>query len=227
LTQAQVDAYLPPFERREPAATASSAFTSGTADPETYTEMRYLAHHRQLRALSVIPRLAGEFQARFGRPAGGLLRTYRTEDAETVVVALGSVNGTVRKVVDEMRAEGMPIGSVNLCSFRPFPLGTLRDALQGAKRVVILERSLAVGLGGILSDGVSKSVAGIAIRIYTVIAGLGGRGISRASLRQLFDDAAQDELEHGTFLDLNADLVASQLEREMRTRRHGSQVRER
>ncbi len=227
LTQAQVDAYLPPFKRRESAATAGSAFIAGAADSETYTEMRYLAHHRQLRALSVIPRLAGEFQARFGRPAGGLLRTYRTEDAETVIVALGSVNGTVRKVVDELRAEGMRIGSVNLCSFRPFPLGALRDALQGAKRIVILERSLAVGLGGILSDGVSKSVAGIAIRIYTVIAGLGGRGISPASLRQLFDDAAQDELEHVTFLDLNAELVASQLEREMRTRCHGSQVRER
>jgi pyruvate ferredoxin oxidoreductase alpha subunit len=225
LTQAQVDAYLPPFEPRERAGTGP-AFIGGTADPETYTEMRYLAHHRQLRALSVIPRLASEFQARFGRPAGGLLRTYRTEDADTVVVALGSVNGIARKVVDELRAEGVRIGSINLCSFRPFPLGALRDALQGAKRVVVLERSLAVGLGGILSDGVSRSISGIAIKIYTVIVGLGGRGVTRASLRQLFDDATQDELEHVTFLDLNADLVASQLEREMRTRGYAQRAHE-
>jgi pyruvate ferredoxin oxidoreductase alpha subunit len=174
----------------------------------------------------VIPRLASEFQARFGRPAGGLLRTYRTEDADTVVVALGSVNGIARKVVDELRAEGVRIGSINLCSFRPFPLGALRDALQGAKRVVVLERSLAVGLGGILSDGVSRSISGIAIKIYTVIVGLGGRGVTRASLRQLFDDATQDELEHVTFLDLNADLVASQLEREMRTRGYAQRAHE-
>ena len=225
LTQAQVDAYLPPFQPREPAGTGP-AFISGSADPETYTEMRYLAHHRQLRALSVIPRLASEFQAKFGRPAGGLLRTYRSEDADTVVVALGSVNCTVREVVDELRADGIRIGSIDLCSFRPFPLGALRDALQGTKRIVILERSLAVGLGGILSDGVSKSVSGIAIKIYTVIAGLGGRGITRASLRQLFADAAQDELEHVTFLDLNAELVASQLERETRTRGHASRAHE-
>ena len=225
LTQAQVDAYLPPFQPREPAGTGP-AFISGSADPETYTEMRYLAHHRQLRALSVIPRLASEFQSKFGRSAGGLLRTYRSEDADTVVVALGSVNGTVREVVDELRADGIRIGSIDLCSFRPFPLGALRDALQGAKRIVILERSLAVGLGGILSDGVSKSVSGIAIKIYTVIAGLGGRGITRASLWQLFADAAQDELEHVTFLDLNAELVASQLEREMRTRGHASRAHE-
>src|SRR4029450_8691047 len=120
----------------------------------------YLTHHRQLRALSVIPRLASEFEARFGRPAGGLLRTYRAEDADTVVIALGSVNGIVRNVVDELRAEGARIGSIDLCSFRPFPLGALRDALQAAKRVVILERSLAVGLGGILSDGGSGGGSG-------------------------------------------------------------------
>jgi len=225
LTQAQVDAYLPPFEPRERAG-IGPVFIGGTADPETYTEMRYLAHHRQLRALSAIPRLANEFQARFGRTAGGLLRTYRTEDADTVVAALGSVNGIVREVIDELRAEGVRIGSINVCSFRPFPLGALRDALRGTKRVVILERSLAVGLGGILSDGVSRCVAGIAIKMYTVIAGLGGRGITRASLRQLFDDAGQDELEHVTFLDLNADLVASQLEREMRTRGYTPRVYE-
>jgi len=218
VTQAQVDAYLPPFETREPAGIASPVSSSRLVDPEAYTEMRYLAHHRQLRALSVIPRLADEFLAQFGRASGGLLRAYRTEGAETIVVALGSVNGAVRKVVDELRARGVRIGSINLCSFRPFPLGALRDLLQSARRVVILERSLAVGLGGILSDGVSKCVAGTAIRVYTVIAGLGGRAITRTSLRQLFEDAAQDELEHVTFLDLNAELVASELERETRTR---------
>ena len=84
-----------------------------------------------------------------------------------------------------------------------------------------------MGLGGILSDGVSKCVAGTAIRVYTVIAGLGGRAITRTSLRQLFEDAAQDELEHVTFLDLNAELVASQLEREMRTRSSGLAAHER
>jgi len=129
---------------------------------------------------------------------------------------MGAVNATVREVIDELRAEGALIGSVSLCSFRPFPMGVLRDALQHAKRVVVLERSLAVGLGGILSDGVSKSVSGIALNAYTVIAGLGGRTIGKASLRQLFADAARDELEHITFLDLNAEVVAGQLEREAR-----------
>jgi pyruvate ferredoxin oxidoreductase alpha subunit len=215
-TQAEVDAYLPPFRARVAGDAPESAVIGSVAGPGTFTELRYLAHHKQLRALGQIPRLAGEFLVRFGRPAGGLLRTHRTADAETIVVALGSVNGMIREVVDEMRLEGARIGSVSLCSFRPFPTAALREVLQNARRLVIVERSLAVGLGGILSDGVSKSVAGIALNAYTVIAGLGGRAITRTSLRQLFDDAAQDELENVTFLDLNAEFVASRLERETR-----------
>ena len=99
--------------------------------------MRYLAHHRQLRALSLIPQLAGELSAAFGRPSGGLLRTYRTHDAETIVVALGSVNGVIRGVVDELREQGARIGSVTLGSFRPFPLGADDgEVVRGRRRLV-------------------------------------------------------------------------------------------
>jgi pyruvate ferredoxin oxidoreductase alpha subunit len=189
--------------------------------PEAFTEVRYLQHHKQLRALTLIPQLAAEFHAQFGRDSGGLIRTYRTEDAETIVVALGSVIGTVQEVVDEMRVDGSRIGSVSICSFRPFPLVVLREALKNAKRVVVLEKCLAVGLGGIVSDGVRKSLSGIVLNGYTVIAGLGGRAITRASLRRLFEDAGRDELEAVTFLDLNADVISNELERESRTRRTG------
>ena len=189
--------------------------------PEAFTEVRYLAHHKQLRALTLIPQLSAEFEQRFGRASGGLIREYCTEGAETIVVSLGSINGTVQEVVDDMRADGAKIGSVSICSFRPFPLTALRDALQNAKRVVVLEKCLAVGLGGIVSDGVRKSLSGIQLKGYTVIAGLGGRAITRGSLRQLFEDAAADELEQVTFLDLNADVVAYELERESQARRTG------
>jgi pyruvate ferredoxin oxidoreductase alpha subunit len=120
-----------------------------------------------------------------------------------------------------MRATGTAIGSVGICSFRPFPLTTLRDAVAHAKRVVVLEKCLAVGLGGIVSDGVQKATAGLPLRSYTVIAGLGGRSITRASLRQLFEDAEADELEQVTFLDLNAEVVSGELEREAHARRTG------
>jgi len=220
-TQAQVDAFLPAFEPRQVLDPAEPVTIGAMVGPEAFTEVRYLAHHKQQRALQLIPQLAAQFKAQFGRASGGLIKPYRTEDAETIVVALGSVNGTVQEVVDGMRAEGVPIGSVGICSFRPFPILALREALERAKRVVVLEKSLAVGLGGIVSDGVRKSLSGIQLKGYTVIAGLGGRAITRASLRQLFLDAAADELEQVTFLDLNADLVSSELEREAQARRTG------
>jgi pyruvate ferredoxin oxidoreductase alpha subunit len=76
-------------------------------------------------------------------------------------------------------------------------------------------------MGGIVSDGVRKSLSGIVLNGYTVIAGLGGRAITRTSLRKLFEDAQRDELEQVTFLDLDADLVSFELERESRVRRTG------
>jgi pyruvate ferredoxin oxidoreductase alpha subunit len=220
-TQAQVDAFLPRYEPRQILDPADPVSIGAMVGPEAFTEVRYLQHHKQLRALRLIPELATAFRKQFGRESGGLIRTYRTEDAETIVVALGSVNGTVQEVVDEMRADGSRIGSVSICSFRPFPLEVLREALQGAKRVVVLEKCLAVGLGGIVSDGVRKSLSGIALNGYTVIAGLGGRAITRASLRALFEDAERDELDQVTFLDLNADVISDELEREARSRRSG------
>ena len=220
-SQGDVDAFLPPYEPRQILDPADPVSIGAMVGPEAFTEVRYLAHHKQQRALTLIPQLKTLFQAQFGRASGGLIRTYRTSDAETIVVSLGSINGTVQEVVDTMRDEGVRIGSVSICSFRPFPLAALREALQDAKRVVVLEKCLAVGLGGIVSDGVRKALSGIQLNGYTVIAGLGGRAITQASLLQLFEDAHADELEQVTFLDLNADVVAHELEREALARRSG------
>jgi len=219
--QAEVDAYLPPYEPRQTLDPDDPVSIGAMVGPEAFTEVRYLSHHKQMRALDLIPVLAADFEKQFGRASGGLLRTYRTEDAETIVVALGSVVGTIQDVVDEMRARNSRIGVVSIVSFRPFPLAALREVLQHAKRVVVLEKCLAVGLGGIVSDGVRKSLSGIALHGYTVIAGLGGRAITRASLRRLFEDAERDALEQVTFLDLNTEVIDAELERESKVRRTG------
>ena len=220
-SQAQVDGFLPPFEPRQMLDPGEPVSIGAMVGPEAFTEVRYLAHHKQMRALERIPQLAAEYGSAFGSESGGLLRSYRTHDAETIVVALGSVNGTIKETVNELHAEGMRIGSVAICAFRPFPLAALRAALHHAKRVVVVEKCLAVGLGGILSDGVRKSLSGIALKGYTVIAGLGGRPITRAGLRDLFHQAALDALEPVTFLDLNVEVVNRELERERQARRTG------
>jgi pyruvate ferredoxin oxidoreductase alpha subunit len=220
-SQAEVDAYLPPFAPRQVLDPDEPVTIGAMVGPEAFTEVRYLAHHKQMQALDLIPQFAAAFEAQFGRASGGLLRTYRTDDAETIVVALGSLNGTVQEAVDGMRARGVRIGSVSLGAFRPFPLAAVRAALQGAQRVVVLEKSLAVGLGGILSDGVRKALSGIVLKGYTVICGLGGRSITQVSLERLFERAGRDELDAVTFLDLNEDAVQRELERERQGGRTG------
>ena len=220
-TQAQVDEYLPPFEPVQQLDCDDPVSIGAMVGPEAFFEVRYLQHYKKQRALELIPHFAEEFKNLFGREAGGLVRAYQCDDAETIVVALGSVNGTIKDVVDEMRAAGHRIGVLTLCSFRPFPLTAVRTALIKAKRVVVLEKSLAVGIGGVVSDGVRKALSGVVLRGYTVIAGLGGRAITGKSLRALFEKAERDELEMLSFLDLNWDVVERELERGRQQRRSG------
>ncbi len=93
--------------------------------------------------------------------------------------------GTIKDTIDDLRADGMKIGALGITSFRPFPLDAVRAAVGGCQRVVVLEKALAVGIGGIVSANVRMALSGIALHGYTVIAGLGGRAITKASLRRL------------------------------------------
>ncbi len=177
--------------------------------PEAFFEVKYLAHAKQMQALDLIPEIAAEFAQAFGRESGGLIRTYRAEDAETIVVALGSVLGTIEETIDGLREEGVSIGALGIKSFRPFPLEEVREALAHAERVIVLEKALAVGIGGIVSANVRMALSGIQLHGYTVIAGLGGRAITRESLRRLFAEGIADELKPLTFLDMDWELVAA------------------
>src|SRR5450756_2526422 len=109
-TQAQVDRYLPRYEPRQVLDPDAPVTIGAMVGPEAFAEVRYLAHAKQLQALDLIPRIAAEYQQIFGREAGGLVRPYRMDGADTVVIALGSVLGTIKDTVDEMRDEGMKVG---------------------------------------------------------------------------------------------------------------------
>jgi pyruvate ferredoxin oxidoreductase alpha subunit len=220
-TPQQVDAYLPPYEPRQVLDPREPVSIGAMVGPEAFMEVRYLAHAKQMQALERIPQLAAEFKMVFGRDSGGLTHTYRAEDAETMVVAMGSVLGTIKDTIDEMRADGHKIGVLGLTCFRPFPLAQVRAALHNARRVVVLEKSLAVGMGGILATDVRMAMSHLHVPGYTVVAGLGGRAITRKSLHKLFREAEQDALEPLTFLDLDWDVVNKQLARERAVRRSG------
>lgn len=220
-SQEQVDRFLPPYEPRQVLDPSDPVTIGAMVGPEAFTEVRYLAHAKQMQALDLIPHIAAEFKKEFGRDSGGLIKTYLTEDAETIVIALGSVLGTIKDTVDDLRAEGIKVGVLGITSYRPFPISAIRNATANAKRLVVIEKCFAVGIGGIVSRDVRSAVRNRPQPVLTVVAGLGGRAITKTSVHKLLLDAIADKLELLTFLDLDWDVVNRVLEREKTQRRSG------
>ncbi len=220
--QSQVDEFLPAFEPRQVLDPAAPLSMGAMVGPEAFTEVRFLGHQKQLDALDLIPQQAAEFEAIFGRDSGGLIKSFESEGAETVVITLGSVIGTMKEVLAGMRDDGHSIGALTIRSFRPFPSDALRAALKDAKRVIVFEKCLAVGMGGIVSMNVRMALKDSDTLVQSVIGGLGGRPITRAGLRRMFEKGLRDELEEPHFHDINMDIVNRELEREKQQRRSGS-----
>ena len=222
-TQEQVDAFLPAFEPQQMLDPTDPVTIGAMVGPEAFAEVKYLMHAKQMEALDEIPRIAADFKTAFGRDSGGLLRPYRLDGAKTVVVALGSVLGTIDDVVDGLRDEGVPIGVLGVRCFRPWPIGEIREALSEAERVIVVEKAFAVGAGGIVGQNVRDATRDLPVEVYDVVAGLGGRPITRASLRTMVDDVLKGVLDPRRlqFLDLDIGLVQRELERSRRGIRPG------
>jgi pyruvate ferredoxin oxidoreductase alpha subunit len=229
--QEQVDAFLPSYEPRQVLDPADPVSIGAMVGPEAFTEVRYLAAERMRQALDLIPQVAADFASEFGRTSGGLVRPYRLDDAELIVVALGSVLGTIQDAVDELRDDGIRAGALGITTFRPFPGQAVRAALDdapGRRHLVVIERALAPGSGGIVTADLRTALAVADGRphpgdtvISTVIAGLGGRAVTRKSLLGMLAHAAHGDLPPFSFLDLRSDLVTAELARMRAARRSG------
>ena len=212
--QEQVDAFLPPFEPRQVLDPDEPISIGAMVGPEAFMEVKYLAHAKQMRALELIPRdrrrLRRGVRARLGRAARAAIgrTTPRRSSSRS---ARCSARSRTRSTSCARRA--CAIGAVGITLLPPVPARALRAALAGAERVVVLEKALAVGIGGIVTANVRMALSGVALHGYTVIAGLGGRAITKASLRALFLEAAADALEPLTFLDMDWEIVNRELAR--------------
>lgn len=194
-TQEEVDAFLPPYRplyRLDP----DDPYTLGAfAGPEMYQEMRYEIQHDALAAKAVVKEVARDFQAAFGRWMGDVIEGYQCDDAETIYVAMGSVIGTIKEWVDARRAQGEKAGVLKLRCFRPFPAQELREALGGAKRVVVLEKALSVGGYGIVAAEIRAALYGQPKTppVHYVAIGLGGRDVTFDTLDEAEKRAAAGE----------------------------------
>jgi len=189
--QADVDAFLPPYEPvHYLTPDRPMVFGSGTDELNTI-EFHYMNHQAVMRAKQKIEAVARDYEVAFGHYHGGLIDTYATEDAEVVLVAMGSVLGTLREAVDVLRAEGVKVGLVKVRSFRPFPSGELREALSGAGAVAVFDRALSFGSQGILATEVKMALYDAPRRplVQGLMAGFGGREVNLETVRQIVDRA--------------------------------------
>ena len=171
-THEAVRAWLPPLEfsrRLDPAAPKSMGML---VTPDYFPEVRHSHHSAMRKALDVIEDTDADFRKAFGRAAGGLLTVEGDADAKIGVIAMGSTVGTMRAGMADFADEVGPARLIALRSFRPFPARALREAVDGLDHLIVIDRAISPGLGGILGVEVSAVLAGIAGALYVPQVGI-------------------------------------------------------
>ena len=205
-SQEQADAFLPPFEtenKLDPSHPRNLAFSAG---PDHNTLFKYREHLGVLNARQAVKEAEEKFASIFGRRYPGLVEAYSTEDADLVLVTLGSIAGLVRETVDALRQEGVKAGLLRLRYLRPFPDEEVAAALKGVKAVAVLEKDISFGSEGTIYTNVASALhkAGLSVPSANYIGGLGGRNISPEEIRRIFTDLAEGKTGI-TFLGIGGD----------------------
>jgi pyruvate/2-oxoacid:ferredoxin oxidoreductase alpha subunit len=187
--QEKVDEYLPPYTPEYLLDTQHPRAFGGLAGNDSYMELRARMERAMRQAVGVAAEADEQYGQLFGRRYG-LVETYRSEDAKTILVTAGTAAGTARAVIDEYRAAGAPVGLARIRLFRPFPAAELRRVLAGAERVVVFDRNISFGSGGIMASELRAAFCDQAQPpIHSYVGGLGGRDVTPATLRAALDHA--------------------------------------
>ena len=208
--QKDVDAFLPPFKPRHIVDPRWPRGIGLFADPRFYMETRYILHRALEKSEETIKEVSAEFANTFGRDSGHFIKTYNQKDADLVIVTMRSVVGTVKELIDRLEEEGKKVGLLQICSYRPFPRHEIYTALKDKMNIVVLEKSVSLGRGGILASDVRWSFPRAKKKdrnISGFIAGLGGRNISIDDLRYMVEKVEKEPVEI-EFLGLKKELIA-------------------
>jgi len=168
----------------------NNPFSLGTfAAPDRYMEIRQELFEDVALAKNEIVKLNSEFKKVFGRGIGnGLLEEYKTKDAEIILVAMGSVCGTIKEVVDKLRNKNQKVGLLKIISFRPFPDEEVSAILSKAKYIGVIDKSISIGTEGILASDIKRACYGkIKAPIKSFVVGLGGRDVTEKMIGKIVD----------------------------------------
>ncbi|HOE53018.1 MAG TPA: pyruvate ferredoxin oxidoreductase, partial [Methanomassiliicoccales archaeon] len=184
--QEEVDRFLPRFEPCTVLDPAEPKLINPIVPPEYAMEMRYQLDRAVDRSREVIAEVDTEFGKAFGRSYGGLLDTYRLEDADFALLTLGTATGLARAAVDELRSEGKRAGLIKLRFMRPFPFQGLREKAEGLKALGVLDRSVSFNGGGPVYTEVAAALCNVPTIVTGHVAGIGGRDIAPDHMREMF-----------------------------------------
>jgi len=208
--QKEVDDFLPTFKPRHIVDPRWPRGIGLFADPRFYMETRYILHRALEKSEETIKEVSSEFAKAFGRESGGFIKTYKLEEADVVVVSMGSVVGTIKELIDQLEEEGKKVGLLQICSYRPFPRKEVYRALKDKMNIVVLEKCISLGRGGILASDVRWSFPRAEKKdrdISSFVAGLGGRNISIDDLRYMVEKVGKEPVEF-EFLGLRTELIS-------------------
>lgn len=187
--QKQVDRFLPEYKAEHILDVKNPKTFGPIAFPETFMEFKKIQQEAMEASLEMIEKTNSEFKKSFGRGYGnGLLELYRMNDAEFAVIGMGTICGTARVVVDELRAKGKKAGLIKLKSLRPFPEKEIQKATKNLKALAVIDRHVSLGFEGPLFTDLRSTIYCNDIQILGYIAGLGGRDVSIEHFQKVFED---------------------------------------
>ena len=214
-TQEQADRFLPPYATSNRFDFENPVNMGYSAGPEYNRYYKYCAHKAMEAAESVIEETEERFAQVFGRKYPGMVEAYRCEDADYVLVTLGSIAGLARSVVDARRAEGQKVGLLRIRYMRPFPYARVAAALEGAKAFGVLEKDISFGAEGTVFTNVNSALqrAGAVLPSVNFVGGLGGDDITEADIDGMFEAlasraAGEKTCEQVVFLGVDAPWMA-------------------
>jgi pyruvate ferredoxin oxidoreductase alpha subunit len=185
----EVAAFLPTLKPAYPSLElAEPRLLNVLVPPEYYPEFEYDKHHSSLSAIHVMQEVFDQFGEQFDRQYAPV-EPYRIDDAEFIMVAMGSMAGTARVAVDLARAEGKRAGLLKVKTFRPFPTAEVQAYLSNTKAVGVLDRDISFGSSGVLYQEITRCLYrpdGIPPQVVDFIVGLGGRDVSLKTLAKIF-----------------------------------------
>lgn len=180
--------FLPPYETENKLDMDSPKNMGFSVGPEFNMEFKYLEHVGIQNAAEVVVEAENRFSEIFGRSYPGLVDTYLCDDADYVIITLGTIAGVCRETADLLRSRGIKAGVLRLRYLRPFPNSEISEALKKAKAVGVLEKDISFGNEGTIYTNVNSALykAGLNIPSYNFIGGLGGRDITKENIEEAF-----------------------------------------